>query len=324
MRVLVTGGRGLLGSATVRELTARGHEVTTLQRSPAGHGPEVREILGDVTDAGVVRAAAEGRDAIVHLAALVSMVGAWSEFERVNVGGTRNVLAAASAAGVTRLVHVSSPSVAHAGEPLVGVASTPADPDRARGNYARSKAIAELEALSHDGEALAVSAIRPHLVWGPGDTQLIGRIAERARQGRLVLIDDGAALIDTTYVDNAAEALAQALDRCTRPEVRGRALVVTNGQPRTVAELVGRIAEASGGASPRRHVPFSVARTAGAVLERVWARSGREDEPPLTAFVAEQLATAHWFDQRETRAALDWRPSVGIEEGLARLGASYA
>ena len=323
MRILVTGGRGLLGSAVVRELAARGHEVTSFQRSAAGHVPQVREVLGDVTAPLAVAAATAGQDAVVHLAARVSMVGPWTEFERVNVGGTRTVLDAAIAAGVTRMVHVSSPSVAHAGEPLVGARAGAADPGHARGNYARSKAQAELLALAADTADLAVTAVRPHLVWGPGDTQLIGRIAERARAGRLVLVDDGAALIDTTYIDNAAEAIAQAAERAALPDVHGRAFVISNGQPRTVFELVSRIALAAGGTPPTRRIPFPAARSMGAVVERAWVRSGREGEPPMTAFVAEQLATAHWFDQRETRSALDWRPRVGIDEGLERLAASF-
>jgi nucleoside-diphosphate-sugar epimerase len=323
MKVLVTGGRGLLGSAVVRELGSRGHDVTSFQRSTAGHGPGVREELGDVTDPLAVAAVMAGQDAVVHLAALVSMVGPWAEFERVNVGGTRTVVDAARGAGVARMVQVSSPSVAHAGEPLVGAPAGAADPAHARGSYARSKAHAELLALAADAPDFAVTAVRPHLVWGPGDTQLIGRIAERARAGRLVLVDDGAALIDTTYVDNAADAIAQAVERCTLPDVHGRAFVISNGQPRTVFELVSRIALAAGGTPPTRHIPFAAARSAGALVERAWVRSGREGEPPMTAFVAEQLATAHWFDQRDTRAALDWAPRVGIDEGLDRLAASF-
>ena len=324
MRVLVTGGRGLLGSAVVRELAARGHEVTTFQRTPTGPDPGFREVLGDITDPAAVASAMTGQEGVVHLAALVSMTGAWAGFERVNVHGTATVLDAAAAAGVGSFVQVSSPSVAHAGEPLIGATATPADPDRARGNYARSKALAERATLARDGDALAVVAVRPHLVWGPGDTQLIGRIAERARAGRLVLIDDGAALIDSTYVDNAAEAIARSLERCQDPAVHGRAFVVSNGEPRTVFELVSRIALAAGGEPPRRRVPYPLARRVGAVVERAWDRTGRPDEPPITAFVAEQLATAHWFDQRETRLALRWQPRVGIEEGLDRLAASLS
>jgi nucleoside-diphosphate-sugar epimerase len=324
MRVLVTGARGLLGSATARELVARGHDVTVLQRNSAGLGPDVTEVLGDVTDPGTVARAMAGAEGVVHLAALVAMAGDWADFERVNVEGTRTVLRASRDAGVSRLVQVSSPSVAHAGEPLVGVGATPADPAHARGHYARSKAMAELIALAADTPDLAVTAIRPHLVWGPGDEQLIGRIADRARRGRLVLIDDGAALIDTTYVDNAAEAIARALERCSDPAVHGRPFVISTGEPRTVAEILSRIAQAAGAEPPSRRVPFGVARASGAAIERAWERAGRSGVPPMTSFLAEQLATAHWFDPRPARVALDWRPRVSLDEGFARLAHWFA
>ena len=322
MRVLVTGGRGLLGSAVARELAARRHTVTVLQRSSAGLPPDIAEVRADITDRTAVRRALEGCDGVVHLAAKVSMAGNWADFEAVNVDGTRALLAAAAAAGVSRFVQVSSPSVAHAGEPLVGVGAGPADPAAARGAYARSKAMAELLALDADRPGFAVTAVRPHLVWGPGDTQLIGRIVDRARSGRLVFIDDGAALIDTTYVDNAATAIAQALARCDDVAVHGRPFVVSNGEPRTVREILGLIAEAADVRPPARGVPFRLAHAAGALVEAGWTRSGRSGEPPMTAFLAEQLATAHWFDQRRTRNALDWTPAVSLDEGFDRLAAS--
>ena len=324
MRVLVTGGRGLLGEAVVSELTRRGHQVTSFQRSSAGARPHVSEILGDVSDAEAVVEAMAGQEGVVHLAARVSMTGSWRDFLRVNVEGTRHVIDAAQAGGVSRFVHVSSPSVAHTGHPLVGVGAEPADPAGARGAYARSKAIAEQLVLSRAGGAQAVSVIRPHLVWGPGDTQLVGRIAERARRGRLVLIDRGSALIDTLYVDNAATGIAQALERCHLPEVRGLPLVLTNGQPRTVAEMVSRIALAAGARPPTRSLPYPIARGAGSAVEWLWDRLGRDDDPPLTRFVAEQLATAHWFDQRQSRSALAWEPEVSIDEGFERLGRHFA
>ncbi len=316
MRVLVTGGSSLLGGATAQALAARGDQVTLFQRRPAGLG--LPEVLGDVGDPGTVAAAAAGQEAIVHLAARVGIAGGRAAFEAVNVGGTANVLEAARAARVGRVVHVSTPSVAHAGRPLVGAPAGPADPATARGEYARTKAVAERLALVPRDD-LDVVAIRPHLVWGPGDTQLIGRIVARARAGRLALIDDGTALIDTTYLDNAVDGLLAALDRAGEQEVRGRAFVVSNGQPRTVAELVSRICDAAGVARPHRHVPLPVAWSGGAAVERLWSRLDRDDDPPMTSFLAEQLATAHWFDQRETRRALDWSPTVDLAEGFARL-----
>ena len=232
MRVLVTGTTGMLGRGVALALAARGDRVTVLQRRPAGLG--LPEVLTDVSDTAAVRAAVTGHDAVVHLAAKVNVVGPEAEYLRVNVHGTRAVVEACATAGVQRLVHVSSPSVAHSGSSLVGCGADPADPATARGPYARSKALAEHVALGADCGELAVVAIRPHLVWGPGDTQLIARIVDRARRGRLPLVGSGAALIDTTYVTNAVDALLAALDRCL--EGRGQALVVTNGEPRPVAE----------------------------------------------------------------------------------------
>jgi 2-alkyl-3-oxoalkanoate reductase len=216
---------------------------------------------------------------------------------------------------------VSSPSVAHAGRSLVGAGATPADPEHARGHYARTKAVAEQRALTADAEGFAVVAVRPHLVWGPGDTQLVGRIVDRARDGRLVLVDDGAALIDTTYLDNAVDATVAALDRAE--EVHGRAFVLTNGEPRPVRDLLAAFCGAAGVPAPRLRIPFRVAWGGGRLVELVWERLEREDDPPMTAFVAEQFATAHWFDQRETRAALRWEPRVSFDEGIARLAASF-
>jgi nucleoside-diphosphate-sugar epimerase len=217
---------------------------------------------------------------------------------------------------------VSSPSVAHAGHSLVGEPATRADPERARGHYSRSKARAELDALAAHTDGFSVVAVRPHLVWGPGDEQLIGRIVERARQGRLAIIGSGAALIDTTYLDNAADAIVAAADRADR--LGGRAFVVSNGQPRPVRELLDGIAMAAGLPAPRLKVPAAVAKAAGSVIERVWPRLGRDDDPPITSFLAEQLSTAHWFDQRETQRALEWQPAVGLDEGFARLATWFA
>lgn len=326
MTVLVTGASGLLGGAVARVLVARGDDVRTLQRRPSGVAGTT-DVAGSLTDPGAVARAVDGADAVVHLAAKVSLAGEPGEFDAVNVEGTRTVLDAAERSGVVRFVQVSSPSVAHAGSSLVGVGAEPADPDRARGDYARTKAAAELLALGRDAapHGPRVTAVRPHLVWGPGDTQLVERVVDRARRGTLPLLGHGAALIDTIYVDNAADGIVAALDRLADAPgvVGGNAYVLTNGEPRTVADLLAGICRAAGVEPPRRRVPAAAARAAGGLVEAVWRVRPGADEPPMTRFLAEQLSTAHWFDQRATRADLRWTPAVSVDEGMARLAEHY-
>jgi nucleoside-diphosphate-sugar epimerase len=320
VKVLVTGATGMLGRATAQALFDRGDEVSVLQRRPSGLA--CREVLGDVADREVLRRAASGQDAVLHLAAKVDVTGPWAEYVSANIEGTRNIVEACRSGGVSRLVHVSSPSVAHGGRAIVGLGAEPADPASARGHYSRSKAVAEVAALAADSPALAVLVVRPHLVWGPGDTQLVARVVERAKAGRLPAIGSGTALMDTTYVDNAAEAMVAAVDACG--QVHGEALVVSNGEPRPILEILQRVCRAAGVPGPGRSVPFAAAWLAGAAVEGIWTISRRRDLPPLNRFMAEQLATAHWFDQRRTRAALGWAPRVGLDEGFTRLADWYA
>ncbi|WP_159614708.1 NAD(P)-dependent oxidoreductase [Glutamicibacter sp. JC586] len=322
-RVLVTGASGMLGGAVAQLLREKGHHVRTFQRRASQAATD--EVQGSLTDPAALARAVESIDAVIHLAAKVSFTGHWQEFVDTNITGTENLLQAAQTEGIRDFVFVSSPSVAHFGDSLAGASAGTANPDLARGYYARSKAAAELVALAADSTDFRVTSIRPHVVWGPGDTQLVERVIDRARGGRLPLLDQGAALIDTIYIDNAASAIVRGLERMDH--AHGRALVVTNGEPRAVGELMAGICEAGGAPAPKLNVPGWLARGAGSIIEKVWLAAGSRnlvhDEPPMTRFLAEQLSTAHWFDQRETQEALDWKPAVSIDEGLAALRAHY-
>lgn len=320
MKVLVTGASGLLGGGVARLLVRQGHQVTTFQRRPSGV-QGASDVTGSVTDDDAVRRAVAGAEGVIHLAAKVSFTGRAAEFDEVNVEGTRRLITSARAAGVRDLVFVSSPSVANAGSAIAGLGAEPADPARAHGDYSRTKAAAELLALAADSPGFRVAAVRPHIVWGPGDTQLVERVLARAARRRLPLLDAGAALIDTTYIDNATSALVAALHRMDH--IRGLALVVSNGEPRPVGELLAGICAAGGVPSPAWSVPGPLARVAGSLVEKAWLLAGKTEEPPMTRFLAEQLSTSHWFDQRQTRRLLDWTPAVPLDEGLAQLAAYY-
>lgn len=320
MKVLVTGASGMLGAAVASRLVRDGHTVRTFQRRPSGV-PGAVDVAGDLGDrAGLLRVVS-GMEGVIHLAAKVSFTGNPADFRRINVDGTADLLEAARAAGVERFVQVSSPSVAHTGDSLVGAAAEPANPQRVHGAYAQTKAQSEILALAADCRNLAVTAVRPHIVWGPGDAQLVERVLSRARVGRLPLLSGGTALVDTTYVDNAASAIVAALARMEY--VHGQALVVTNGEPRPIGELLARICAAGGVPEPQRSVPGWLGRLAGRAVETFWRGTHADGEPPMTRFLAEQLSTAHWFDQRHTRSLLDWTPEVSLDEGFARLSAHY-
>ncbi len=314
----MTGATSLLARRTAESLVARGDTVVCLQR----HAGEIdtEQVLGDIRDADLVASAAVGCDAIIHAAAKVGVVGSWREYRSINVDGTASVIAAARRHGIERVVHVSTPSVAHSGHAIVGAGADDPVTGRSGAFYAESKSIAEQMARAASGDHLAVVAIRPHLVWGPGDTQLVGRIVERARAGRVALVGNGAALIDTTYIDCAADALVAAVD-AVQPGARcaGRAYVVANGEPRPIRELVLGICHAAGIEVTPREVPRRIALFAGGAIERVWQLRRATDEPPLTRFLAEQLGTAHWFDPRPARDDLHWVPTVSVDEGLRRL-----
>jgi nucleoside-diphosphate-sugar epimerase len=320
MRILVTGATSLIGKRLVERLVQRGDEPICLQRHAAD--VDATQVLGDVRDAPIVLAAAKSCDAAVHLAAKVGVVGAWEEFRSVNVDGTAHVVAAAHRHDLRAVVHVSSPSVAHVGEPIAGGLAAPAATGRRGAWYAESKAVAERVALGANSESIAVVAIRPHLVWGPEDTQLVGRIVDRARSGRLALVNGGRALVDTTYIDNAVDALIAALDRARPGEpCAGNAYVITNGEPRTIRELVDGICNAFDLSVRFRSVPIRLAAPVGGLIEQFWARTNRTNDPPITRFLAEQLGTAHWFDPRPAANDLGYHPVVSIDEGLAKLAA---
>ena len=331
MKALVTGGGGFIGKAIATALRARGDEVNTLAR---GDYPELTRLgcttfRGDLDDARAVLRAADGCDVVFHVAAKAGVWGAREAYERTNVLGTDHVIAACVGAGVPKLIFTSSPSVAHAGGDLEGVdASLPYPPEDAyAADYPRTKAIAEKRVRAANGRALgaaggrlATVSLRPHLVWGPGDNHLVPRIVARARAGKLRIVGDGRAKVDSTYIDNAVEAHLAAADALTVDgPLGGNAYFVSNGEPLPIGVLINRIVAAAGLPAVTRHIPFRLAYAVGAVSEYVYRTLERDDEPLMTRFVAEQLSTAHWFDISACALDFGWTPRVSIDEGMLRL-----
>lgn len=323
MKVLVTGGGGFLGGALVRALVARGAEVSSLHRGsyPALDALGVRTVRGDLADPSAVAAAVRGAEVVFHVAAKAGVAGRPAQYRAANVLGTRNVITACLAGGVPRLVFTSTPAVVHAGNDLAGADERLPYARRYSAPYPATKAIAERDVLAADSPALATVALRPHLIWGPDDPQLTGRILARGRQGRLRLVGDGQARIDTTYIDNAVDAHLLAAGALANGVGTGRAYFISQGDPRPIAELTNAILAAAGLPPVRKHLPYPVAWAVGAVAEIGYRVLAPAADPPMTRFLAQQLATAHWFDITAARRDLGYAPAVSITEGMRRLAA---
>jgi nucleoside-diphosphate-sugar epimerase len=323
VRALVTGGGGFLGGAIVRLLLLKGQRVRSVSR---GRYPEldalgVEQVRGDLADEGVASRAAEGCSIVYHVAAKAGVGGRLGEYRRANVLATRLLLLACRAAGVRRFVYTSSPSVVFNGTDMEGVDESVPYPRHYHAHYPRTKAEAERLVLAANGPELATVSLRPHLIWGPGDNHLVPRILERGRQGRLWRIGEGKK-IDTTYIDNAAEAHVLAGERLEiGSPIAGRAYFISNDEPVPTWEMVDRILAAGGLPPVQRSVSPRLAYVAGWLMEAVYGVLWPDAEPPMTRFVAEELATSHWFDLSAARRDLGYVPRVSIAEGLRRLEA---
>ncbi|NUS38482.1 MAG: NAD-dependent epimerase/dehydratase family protein [Lysobacter sp.] len=332
MRILVTGGGGFLGQALCRGLVERGYEVSSFNRGryPALDALGVRQLQGDLADRDAVLRAFAGHEAaafaVFHNAAKAGAWGGYDGYHRANVVGTDNVIAACRAHGIGRLVNTSTPSVTHrATHPVEGgTADTVPYGENFKAPYAATKAIAERAVLAANDASLATVALRPRLIWGPGDQQLLPRLVERARAGRLRLVGDGDNRIDTTYIDNAAQAHFDAFAHLAPGTAcAGRAYFISNGEPKPVREIVNALLQAAGAPPVTKTVPFGLAYAIGAACEAAWTLLPLRGEPPLTRFLAEQLSTTHWYDMTPATRDFGYVPRVSIAEGLERLQASF-
>lgn len=325
---LVTGGGGFLGRYLVRQLVARGDRVRVYCR---GSYPEldalgVETARGDLRDRRRTIEACEGVQIVFHAAGLAGIGCRWRDYYEINTLGTRHVLEGCRRHGVGRLVYTSSPSVTFDGTDQPGVDESAPYPTRWLAHYPHSKALAEQEVLGADGtHGLATCALRPHLIWGPGDRHLIPRLLARARSGRLRRVGDGKNLVDMVYVENAAEAhLLAAEALAPGSPVAGRAYFISQGEPVNCWEWIDQILALAGLEPLRRSISLPAAWRIGAVLEGIYTALRLRAEPPMSRFLAAQLATSHYFDITRAREDFGYRPRVSTAEGMQRLAAELA
>jgi nucleoside-diphosphate-sugar epimerase len=322
MKALVTGGGGFLGGAIVRMLRDRGYEVASISRSlyPELASLGVEQVQADLADNAAVIKTAAGCDIVFHVAAKAGVWGPYSEYYRANVVGTENIIAACRANGISRLVYTSSPSVVFDGSDIEGGDESLPYPAHFEAPYPQTKALAEQLVLATNAADLATVALRPHLIWGPGDNHLVPRIIAKGKSGRLKRIGSRPCLVDTIYVDNAAQAHLLAADRLhPGSAVSGKAYFISNNEPLPVWDIVNRILACAGIPQVTGTISPRLAYLAGALCEKIWSAFRLSGEPPMTRFVAQELATAHWFDISAARRDLGYEPEVSMDEGMRRL-----
>jgi nucleoside-diphosphate-sugar epimerase len=246
--------------------------------------------------------------------------GLGADFERGNVEGTRNVLAACAEAGVRRFVHCGTEAALMAGEPLVQVDETaPLRPD-SRAPYPATKARAELEVRDANREGFETVVVRPRFVWGKGDTTLLPGMVETVEAGKWAWVGGGENVTDTAHIDNVVEGMVLAAEK-GRP---GEAYFVTDGERVTFREFVTAMLETQGVEAPDRNLPAWTAAPMARICEAAWKLLPLKGDPPMTAFRSWLLTQECTIDISKARDELDYAPIVSHEQGLAELRAAGA
>ena len=335
MSTLVTGGTGFLGRRLVERLLANNRPVTVLGRTPAPdlEARGVRFIRASLDDSAAMQAACAGMETIFHTAAKVGVWGRYADFYRTNVLGTRALLEGARIHGAGFFIHTSTPSVVYTGRDLANADESLPLTTACPSPYPLTKALAERAVLAADSPALRTIALRPHRIGGVGDPHLVPRVLARARAGRLRLIGSGHNRADLVHVENAVDAHLLAESALRRGHVSrdapsagnpaGRAYFITNGEPVVLWDWINGLLTALGEPPVTRKVSLRTASTLGAVCEAAWRVLPLRGEPPMTRFIAAELAKDHWFDLSAARRDLGYVPRISMAAGTAELVAWY-
>ncbi len=319
-KILVTGGGGFLGKAIVKMLVQRGDDVSSLSRNfyPELAAIGVKQFQEDIADADAVENACKGMNVVFHVAAKAGISGRWNDYFKPNVIGTENIVKACLKNRVKYLVYTSSPSVVFDGKDMEGVDESMPYPAKYHAAYSETKAIAEKIVLNATSEQLKTVILRPHLIWGPEDNHLLPGII--ARHKRLKRVGDGKNLVDTIYIDNAAYAHILAGDKLKQEDtISGKIYFISQDEPVLLWKMIDDMLNAAGLPPVKGSISAKTAEGVGVVIEKIFNLLKIEKEPPMTKFMAKELATSHWFDISRAKKELGYHPIVSTKEGLIML-----
>lgn len=319
MRILVTGAGGFLGRHLCKALQEKGHTVVNFSRS---NYPDLKEqgietIQGDIGDSATVETALSGFDGVFHVASKVGIWGKYEDYYRTNVIGTQNVIDACQKLGIKKLVYTSSPSVVFGTESLCGVDEAQKYPDHYISHYAQTKALAEQRVLAANSESLATVALRPHLIFGPGDHHIFPRIVSRAKAGRLKRIGDGKNMVDVIFVKNAVDAHISAFEKLEAGSaVAGKAYFLGQEKPVNLWDFVDDILARNKVKPVTSKISEKAAYRIGWMMEKGYGLLGIKNEPPMTRFMALQLSCSHYFSHKNAEKDLNYVPRYSLEEAM--------
>jgi len=322
MKAFVTGGGGFVGSAIVRQLVDKGIEVAVLGRNryPFLDKLGVCQYQGDILDSDLLISFMRGYDTVFHVAAKAGIWGPKNEFEQTNITGTRNVLGACFANSVKSLVYTSTPSVVFDRKDINGLDESIQYAKKFQCYYASSKAVAEQMVLASNSDILKTCAVRPHLVWGPGDPHLVPRLIERGISRKLKMVGDGNNMVDISYIDNVADAHILAAENLnSHATAAGNAYFISQGEPVNLWDWINTLFERLDIPPVRNRIGARPAYILGALLEGLYMWFRVAKEPQMTRFLAEQLARSHWFSIARARRDLGYEPRISTPEGMERL-----
>ncbi len=314
--MFITGGSGFVGGALISAWAKRG-VVKAMARSDTS-ATTVTELGAEAVRCSLESVTADhlqGCDTVIHAAARVEEWGTREEFWQANVAGTERLLAAAHQAGVATFLHVSTDSVLFTGDHLRNVDETAPYPPRSSFPYAASKAEAERLVLAANEATMRTVAVRPVLIWGPGDRTVLPVLAELVRDNKFVWIDHGRTRVSTTHIDNLVHGVALAISQGKG----GQAYYLSDDETLTQREFVSRYLATVGAEPTDRSLPGPVARVAANIVEPVWQRFRPASPPPFTRLAAYLLSRESTVSIDKAKRELGYTPVVTINEGLARL-----
>ncbi len=329
MKTLVTGGGGFLGQYIVEQLLARGDEVTVFAR---GNYPQLEEIgatliRGDLQNSEAVNKACQGMDTIFHVAAKAGDWGSWDSYYQPNVVGTKNIINACRQNNVPKLINTSTPSVVANSHSRAGDDESLPYPDKFESFYSHTKAIAEQMVNAANSPDLLTVSLRPHIIFGPRDTQLMPRLIARAKAGKLIQVGDGSNLMDVTYVEDAARAHLQAADALepgsavastVASAVAGSVYFVSQDAPVNLWDFVNNLLVELDIPPIKRKVSLPVARKIGGTLEFIHRTFKLKGEPRLTRFLANELALSHYYNISAAKNDFGYSPQFTVDEAVQR------